>query len=198
MFKGKKEIEKILTALSEHLSEQGSPAIELLVCGGTALNVLGYVIRTTKDIDIIAYVNKDEKGQLKLNKAVPLNASLISAAEKVQKDFNLSDNWLNSGPASVMDLRLPDGLMKRVKAHEYGNNLIIHFLDRYDQIHFKLYAAVDQGGKHYDDLIQLNPTAEELEKAAKWSMIHDVSDTYKNLFKDLLIKMDYKNVAEKL
>ncbi len=45
MFKGKKEIEKILSALSEHLSEQGSLLIELLVCGGTALMMCLTLIR---------------------------------------------------------------------------------------------------------------------------------------------------------
>ncbi|GAH39672.1 unnamed protein product, partial [marine sediment metagenome] len=58
-------------------------------------------------------------------------------------DFDLKENWLNAGPASVMDFGLPDGLMNRVQTRNYGKNLILHLLGRYDQIHFKLYAAVD-------------------------------------------------------
>jgi len=35
---------------------------------------------------------------------------------------------------------------------------------------------VDQGaGKHFDDLIALKPTSDELENAARWTMTHDVS-----------------------
>jgi hypothetical protein len=162
MFGNKKEIEKVLMALSEQLESEGVMKIELVVCGGTALNILGYIDRTTKDIDVIAFVDKDI-----LTKADPLNPSLLVAARKVQRDFNLPDNWLNAGPASIMDFGLPEGLMDRVKTYSYGKNLIIHFLTRYDQIHFKLYAAVDQsGGKHYDDLLSLKPIAQELEKAA--------------------------------
>ena len=78
---------------------------------------------------------------------------LTIAAKRVARDFNLPENWLNAGPASAVDLGLPDGLMERVITRQYGQKLIVHFLGRYDQIHFKLYAAVDQGaGKHLDDL----------------------------------------------
>ena len=69
----------------------------------------------------------------------------------------------------------------------YGKKLIIHFLGRYDQIHFKLYAAVDQGaGKHLDDLLALKPTEIEMEQAARWSMTHDVSEGYRQNLKSLL------------
>jgi hypothetical protein len=72
-------------------------------------------------------------------------------------------------------------------------------LSRYDQIYFKLYAAVDQGaGKHFDDLLTLDPTADELEKAALWSMTHDVSEGYRQIIKKLLIYMGHKDVAERL
>jgi hypothetical protein len=60
-------------------------------------------------------------------------------------------------------------------------------LGHYDQIHFKLYAAVDQGpGKHLDDLLSLNPTADEIERAAHWTMTHDVSESFKQNLKSLV------------
>ena len=75
----------------------------------------------------------------------------------------------------------------------------MHFLSRYDQIHFKLYAAVDQGaGKHFDDLLALNPTEEEVEQAARWSMTHDVSEGYRKVLKDLLKHIGYSDVSERL
>lgn len=200
MFKGKTEIEKTLMALSEQL-EAKSPGtvIKMLVCGGAALNVLGYVTRTTKDVDVVAFIDKNKNGDTILTKASPLKPILIEAGKLVQKDFNLPDNWINAGPSSVMDFGLPQGLMGRAETHKYGKNLIIYFLGRYDQIHFKLHAAVDQsGGKHYDDLMALKPNAEELEKAARWSMTHDPSEGYKMVLKDFLFKIGHKNVAEKL
>jgi len=199
MFKGKQEIEKVLTALSEQLGAEGVVHLEMLVCGGTALNILGYVKRITKDVDVIAFVDKNKDGLTILSKASPLKPALIKAAEKVKRDFDLPDTWLNAEPASVMDFGLPEGLMDRVESRTFGKYLVIHFLTRLDQIHFKLHAAVDQsGGKHYDDLIELKPTKRELEKAARWSMTHDPSEGYKTVLKDFLEKIGYKDVAEKL
>ena len=86
--------------------------------------------------------------------------------------------------------------MDRVTTRKFGRRLTIHFLGRYDQIHFKLYAAVDQGaGVHFDDLSSLNPTADELEQAARWSTAHDVSEGYRQSLKGLLNHMGYSNVA---
>jgi hypothetical protein len=77
--------------------------------------------------------------------------------------------------------------------------LVVHYLGRYDQIHFKVYAAVDQGaGKHLDDLLALKPTSEEIENAALWSMTHDVSDGYKETLKALLDYLGFRNVTERL
>ena len=195
----REEIESILSALGEQLEGLAPETVEILVCGGSALNLLGFIRRATKDVDVIAYVHRNADGKVSLIKADPLSPELREAARKVARDFNLPENWLNAGPASALDFGLPEGLMERVITLSFGKKLIIHFLGRYDQIHFKLYAAVDQGaGKHFDDLLALQPTAEELEKAARWSMIHDVSEVYKQTLQRLLIHLGYEDVAERL
>ena len=164
-----------------------------------ALIFLGLVQRTTKDVDILAYVKRIAPGRTSFIKATPLKEEFVAAAMKVARDFNLPENWINTGPTSAVDLGLPDGLMERVATREFGRKLTIHFLGRYDQIHFKLYAAVDQGaGIHFEDLLSLNPAADELEKAACWSMTHDVSEGYRQSLKDLLNHMGYSDVAERL
>ncbi len=199
MFTDKKEIEVVLLALAEQLEAQGVRRLEIVVCGGAALNILGFVKRTTKDIDLIAYVDEGKDGITVITKASPLKPELIKAAEKVQKDFNLPDKWINAAPAVVVDLGLPQGLMDRVQIRTYGKSLVIHFLSRFDQIHFKLYAAVDQsGGKHLDDLMALKPTHEEMEQASRWSMSQDVSEGYKGALKDMLTKIGFQDVADKL
>ncbi len=199
MFRDQKDVETILSALGEQLEEIASKPLELLVCGGSALNFLGLVQRATKDVDVLAYVNRNTAGEVSFISADPLNEKLITASKKVARDFNLSENWLNAGPASVTDLGLPDGILKRVKTRQYGQRLTIHFMGRYDQIHFKLYAAVDQGaGKHFHDLLALNPTPDELEQAARWSMTHDVSKGYRQVLKGLLNHMGYSDVAQRL
>jgi len=171
----------------------------MVVCGGAALNVLGFVKRTTQDVDVIAFVRKDKQGKILLTKAEPLPSDLVEVTERVGRDFNLPENWLNAGPAAIMDLGLPLGLMERVETYEYGNNLIIHFLSRYDQIHFKLYAVIDQSaGKHLDDLLTLKPSSLELEKAIFWSMSHDPSEGYRLVLKDFLTKAGYQDVADSI
>jgi len=168
MFQDQKDIENRLSALGEHLESLTDEPVELLVCGGSALIVLGFAQRATKDVDVLAYVKKTASGEIEFINAKPLDDQLVEAAEKVARDFNLPDNWINTGPASAVDFGLPAGIMERVVTKNYGRKLTIHFLGRYDQIHFKLYASVDQGaGRHFDDLLALDPKANELEKAAR-------------------------------
>ena len=199
MFQDQKDVELVLSALGEQLEILSDKPVELLVSGGSALNILGLVRRATKDVDILAYIGRSEKGETFLIKADSLTPELVTAAKKVARDFNLPDDWLNTGPAPAVDLGLPDGFMERATTRVFGNRLAILFLGHYDQIHFKLYAAVDQGaGKHLDDLLALKPTSEEIESAARWSMTHDVSETYRQSIKDLLKYMGYEDVADKL
>jgi hypothetical protein len=199
MFQSQKDVENILAALGEQIEKITKDTFELLVCGGSALNILGFIERATRDVDVLAYVKRGDKGEISIIKADPLNPELITAAKKVARDFNLPDDWLNTDPASAVDLGLPDGIMERVITRRFGQRLTIHFLGRYDQIHFKLYAVVDQGaGKHLDDLLALKPTSEEIERAARWTMTHDVSEGFKQNLKSLLNYLGFRDVAERL
>lgn len=66
--------------------------------------------------------------------------------------------------------------MARVVTRPYGSSLIVYFAGRVDQIHFKLFAMVDQGGgRHEGDLRALQPTEAELIAAARWSLTQDPS-----------------------
>ena len=63
----------------------------------------------------------------------------------------------------------------------------MHFASRLDEIHFKLYALVDQGaGRHEQDLHALNPTAEELVRAARWTRTHDPSPGFRQMLEQAL------------
>src|SRR5262249_23562659 len=82
--------------------------------------------------------------------------------------------------APLLDFGLPDGFVERLERHDYGEALTVHFASRFDEIHFKLYAMADQGpGKHEADLRALEPTREELLRAARRTRTHDPSTGFR-------------------
>ncbi len=199
MFENKEAVETTLSALGEQLQSFGSQPLDILVCGGSALQVLGLVDRATKDIDALAMIERQEQG-LAAHRADPFPSILTQAIQKVARDFKLPEKWLNSGPTSAVEFGLPDGILNRAIVKEYGDCLTIRFINRLDQIHFKIFAATDQLGagqsRHYADLLALQPTAQELKQAARWTMTHDPSEGYKGELKKILIKLGHKDVAE--
>ncbi|MCG3205086.1 MAG: hypothetical protein KCHDKBKB_01803 [Elusimicrobia bacterium] len=195
MFHNESEVNKALSALGDQFADKNQVHIDLVVCGGSALNALGLVSRTTKDVDVLALVKHLSIEKLVLQSAHPLPDPLLKAAEKVERDFGLPKGWINSGPSSMLKFGLPLGLLERCETRQYGPALTIRFLSRYDQIHFKLYAAVDQGGKHYEDLLALKPLAHEIEAAARWTITHDPSEPFKTQLKSLINHMGFINVA---
>ena len=82
---------------------------------------------------------------------------------------------------------------------KYGNALVVYFISRIDQIHFKLWAAVDRfGGYHADDLLALSPTSDEILQAAKWSMTLDPSDGYREMLKQLLNHIGFEDAVKNI
>lgn len=165
--------EELLSALDEQLASRGE-RFELVVIGGYAL-ALQLVARTaTKDVDVVAL--RTERG---LEQAKPLPSTLVAARDKVARDFEISEGWLNAGSADLLRWGLPDGFVDRLTPRRYGDHLVVHFAGRLDQIHFKLYAAADQlGGRHEDDLRVLEPTEGELVLAARWTRTQDPSEGF--------------------
>jgi hypothetical protein len=164
------------------------------VCGGSALIGTGLFPRSTKDVDVVALRNND--GDLITSR--PLPDELKAIVLGIARDLGLMDNWLNSGPADLFEMGMPENFEERLTTETYGSHLVVSYVGRKDQIYFKLYASVDRGGYHLEDLRELKPTTDELEAAAKWSMTHDVSEGYKMVLVDMLRKMGYANVADKL
>lgn len=167
---------QLFSALGEHLGSEGA-SFELVVIGGSALEALGLVRRGTKDVDVLAL----REGE-KLLPAYPFPPVLEAAKKRVALDFDLPENWLNSGPTTLLDFGLPKGLWDRIETEEFGPALTVHFAGRLDQIHFKLFAMVDQGGgRHEADLRTLVPTEEELLLSARWTITQDPSPGFRQM-----------------
>lgn len=165
---------ELFAALGEQLAAVGYEC-ELVVIGGSGLLALGVIDRATRDVDLLALRAGDE-----LRTPQPLPPELIAAAERVSRDYGLPSDWLNAGPSSLLDFGLPEGFVDRLERRSYGEALTVHLASRLDQIHFKLYALVDQGpGKHERDLRALEPSNDELLAAARWARTHDPSEGFR-------------------
>jgi hypothetical protein len=172
---GAEKADELLAALGEQLAAAGEQ-FDLVVIGGSALLALGLVERTTRDVDVLAIAGPEG-----LAPADPLTSALAQARDRVAQDFGLPTNWLNPGPTDLLRWGLPDGFLSRVETRFYGTALTVRYAGRLDQIHFKLYAMVDQGaGRHEADLRALDPTADELLAAARWTRTHDPSEGFRN------------------
>lgn len=190
-------IDDIFGALDRQIRVRDGMPLGLVVCGGTALSALGLVMRTTKDVDILGMVLETQDKRT-IQRITKFPEWLVEAANKVGRDFDLPENWLNLGPASQVESELPEGFEKRLVKKVYGQYLTVYFISRLDQIHFKLYAAVDQNGYHVQDLFALKPTEIEMEMAAKWVITQDVSDVFKALLRDFLEINGYGDIAKRI
>jgi hypothetical protein len=183
------------------LEDQITVPINIVVCGGSSLIATGLTNRTTKDVDIVAMLDPSKN----IVEAQPLPEALVRAADKVAAAMNLPGHWLNNGPRSIVNPRLPnfglpEGFLRRIKKYTYGTKLNVYFLAREDQICFKLFASVDlsEPSRHLDDLNALSPTDDELYAASQWVKIQDPSESFMEMMKTMLRITGHERVAEKL
>jgi len=189
----------VLSALGDHLEQLASEEIEIVVCGGSALQALGLVDRTTRDVDILAFARSERAGSPTLLSARPIPGVVRDAARIVARDFRLPADWLNPGPTDLLNQGLPQGLAGRLHTHRFGKSLIIHFIDRLDQICLKTYAAINGGGpRHLTDLRALDPSEDEMLMAARWCLTQDASEVFPHLVHSFLEKVGYPDVAGQL
>ena len=172
-------LEEALGILGAILEDRRTP-YELLAIGGSSLLLLGLIDRPTGDLDIIALL---ESGIFR--KLDQLPEPLSTAAEQVAAAVGLAENWLNTGPASLMDFGLPKGWEGRVVTRQYGG-LSLNLPAREDQICLKLYVDRGPNDKHFEDLMNLDPTENDLIFAARWTVTQDPSLGFRGeLFKCL-------------
>jgi len=172
---GTRELEELFTALGAHLRVAGE-SVALLVVGGAALALRGWVQRTTQDVDVLAL---EERGEL-LPPDLP--AGLVAALRRVARDFGVADDWLNAAVGTQWKMGLPPETSADVEWREYGG-LRIGLAGRQTLITLKLFAAVDQGPSsvHVQDLLALHPSDEELERSRSWVLGQDLAPEFPSL-----------------
>jgi hypothetical protein len=188
-------LDQALSALAAFLEEAQAEPESFVLIGGSALLALGLVSRTTRDADIMAGVDVRDG----LVDPRPMSEALRTAALRVAREFDLDEHWLNTGPADQVLAGLPEGFLERLTPRTYGSRLTIHLPDRYDLIHLKLFAAVDQGmGRHVTDLEALTPTDSEMLDAARWVLTQDAGEVFPAIVRDALNQMGYERISLQL
>jgi hypothetical protein len=179
---GRDQLEAALAALGELLAARGV-RYELVLVGGGNLILSGLITRpTTKDLDILGERTFDVIRPLR-----PMPEPLRDAVTDVGRAFGLANDWLNVGPDTLLDLGLPNGFTERLGRRDFGG-LVVWLAGRYDMVCFKLYAAVDQGprSRHFQDLVELRPSHNDLLEAARWASTHDPSPGFRSLLVETL------------
>lgn len=171
---GSEQLRDLLSAVGELLEAEGETA-SIVVVGGASLCLRGIVERTTDDVDVIARADPSEEGKrVELVRPDPLPEALRDAVARVGRDYGLDPHWLNTEIADQWKTGLPPSLETSLTWRRFGG-LRVGIAGRQSLIALKLFAAVDQGPEsvHYQDLLALAPTDEELQGAAEWITSQD-------------------------
>jgi hypothetical protein len=200
-FSGKKGIEEALKRLNAKMVYAGMEPVELVSCGGASLNLLGWVSRSTSDVDIICAARVGAKGKVTLQPDETLPPQFTEFVAEVGRELNLKPEWLNFGPAPLVAFGLPPGLERRLKRKSFGRCLALHLISRLDQIHLKIYATMDPKTRletHLGDLLDLEPTEAEAQAAVEWLLSRKTSGAFRRKLKQVLDRIGHEKLAQKL
>jgi hypothetical protein len=195
----KEKLKEALSLLAGKMELRGFSRYEILVCGGAALIMEGFIKGVTKDVDAIGVVERRGDGAVKIEEFRKRPADLMKLVKEISEDLKLPGNWLNTEASGLVRYGLPEGFMERAVTETFGKCLKVHFAGRLDLIFFKLYASADSGpGRHTEDLMILSPSEREIEEASRWALTHDVSPGFREILKDMLKKLGYEKIAERI
>ncbi|MCI0748546.1 MAG: DUF6036 family nucleotidyltransferase [Verrucomicrobia subdivision 3 bacterium] len=127
-FSGKSDIEEALKRLNAKMVYADLDLVELVSCGGASLNLMGLVSRSTSDVDIICAVKVGARGKIRLVPGAILSPRFDELVAEVGRELGIKEEWLNFGPAPLVDFGLPRGLVKRLKRRSYGRCLALHII----------------------------------------------------------------------
>jgi len=197
-FRNADDIQGALQRLGKRLLYDYAEPISLVVCGGSALNVLNIASRTTRDVDVLATAVNTANG-IRLLHDQPLPKEFRDIVAEVGRDLGLEDDWLNMGPKDVLEVYgAPRGMTERWERREYGPSLTVYFVSRLDQVHLKLLAAADPKAepRHLEDLVnRIKPTTEEIRTAVAWLLDRRTSPGFRGNVRRAVEALGYDNIS---
>lgn len=174
-------MQRYLAALGEHLAAAGEH-VRLLVVGGAALALRGWIPRATQDVDVLAAVDDDGRAV-----APKLSDAVVRCVRTVARDYSIPSDWLNVAVASQWRVGLPPDVLEGIEWREFGT-LVIGLAGRSTLIALKLFAAADSGADsvHCQDLIALRPTRAELNSVRDWVVSQDALVEWGNIVDEVI------------
>ena len=171
----------LLEAVGEPLAAAGAE-LSIVVVGGAALALRGWVPRTTQDVDVIALASPTDA------LAPPDFPTVLERAiERVARDFDLPANWLNAAVGAQWRAGLPTDLAHELEWRRFGA-LRVGLAGRNTLIALKLFAAADRGptSVHAQDLIALAPSDDEFASARIWVLTQDLAPEWPRLVSEVV------------
>lgn len=164
-------LEQLLGAVGAHLEAAGT-SVSVVIVGGAALALRGWVPRSTHDVDVLALASGVGGTQVLIPPVFP--EELLDAVARVARDFDLSQDWFNAQVGAQWQTGLPENADQDLRWLRFGG-LRVGLAGRHTLIALKLHTAADSdpASKHTQDLLALDPTDQELEAARAWVVGQD-------------------------
>ena len=192
-------LDKLLGHLNLKMVYAGVKPLHAVVCGGAALIALRLVPRDTEDVDIVALLGSSGRSMTVLETdSLPAEVEVLVA--EVGREYGIREDWFNFGAGPLIGFGLPPGMTTRLVRRSYGACLTVYFISRYDQVHFKIYAAMHpkEGTRHLGDLLDLKPREDEVKAATSWLLGRKVSADFKAALREVLERIGYERIAEQI
>jgi hypothetical protein len=191
----------LLRELNDALAIEGAEPVDWIICGGTALGILGLVQRPTRDVDVISGWSSATLQIVQIDRFPPaVERAIVRVADAHPELKSSGISWVNLGPRGLIDFGLPPGCTGRLTPCTIGTHLTLRLPDRRDLIAFKLFAAADAAhgrqSVHKSDLRAMSPSDEELRFAIDWVItIPDSNHQLRAELREFLQELGHEDLA---
>jgi hypothetical protein len=199
MIESAENINEILGRLNRKMAYAELAPLHVVVCGGAALVAIGLVARATQDVDIVAILRANQMDvEILEDKGLP--AGVESLVAEIGIELGIRKDWLNFEASPLIEFGFPQDMTTRLIKKAYGVCLTVYFISRFDQVHFKMFAAMDpkDGTRHLSDLLDLNPRENEITSAVAWLLGRKTSPEFKSALRQVLERIGYERIAEQI
>jgi hypothetical protein len=192
-------MDEVLGRLNRKMVYAEIEPLHVVVCGGAALIAVGLVARATQDVDIVALLRANQ-GKIEILEEKTLPADVQRLVAEIGVELGIRKDWLNFDASPLIAFGFPPDMIMRLIKKSYGACLTVYFISRFDQVHFKIYAAMDpkDGTRHLGDLLDLKPREDEVKAAISWLLGRKASPEFKAALCQVLDRIGYERIAEQI